>query len=311
MNRVVNNVLELIGQTPLVRLQKIEEKYGLQVKLLAKVESFNPGGSVKDRIAFQMIEAAERSGALKKGATLIEATSGNTGIGLALVAAVKGYPLIITLPDTMSVERRALLKAYGAQLVLTPGREGMKGAIAKANALQVNMPDSFIPSQFENEMNPFAHLSHTGVEIYEQTNGMVDMLVAGVGTGGTITGTATYLKSKKEVEVIAVEPRDSAVLSGNGPGPHTIQGIGAGFVPKTLDTSIYDSIAQVSNEEAFAQARELTTLEGLLVGISSGAATHAAIKEAQKERNIGKTIVVVLPDTGERYLSTPLFNEQG
>lgn len=309
MNKIYNNALELIGNTPLVRLEKIEKRFDLKATLLAKVEMFNPAGSVKDRIALSMIENAEQQGLLVKGGTIIEATSGNTGIGLALVAAVKGYNVIITLPDTMSIERRNLLKAYGATLVLTDGSLGMKGAILKAEAMHANTPNSILASQFENMANPQAHVNTTGVEIYEDSEGSVDIFVAGVGTGGTISGVGQYLKSKKDVKVIAVEPKDSSVLSGGKAGPHKIQGIGAGFIPNTLNTNIYDEIIRIGNEEAFEMGRIMARSEGLLVGISSGAALHAAIEEAKKEENEGKTIVVLMADTGERYLSTPMFSE--
>ncbi len=309
MKKIYKNALELIGNTPLVRLSNIEKQYGLNATLLAKVEMNNPGGSVKDRIALRMIEDAENRGIISKGATLIEATSGNTGIGLALVAAIKGYHTIITLPDTMSMERRNLLTAYGATLVLTKGSEGMKGAIQKAQEIQENTPNSFIASQFENKANPQAHVTSTGIEIYEDSEGSVDIFVAGVGTGGTISGVGAYLKSKKDIKVVAVEPTNSAVLSGESAGPHKIQGIGAGFIPNTLDTNVYDEIIRVSDEDAFAMGRNCARTEGLLVGISSGAALHAAVIEAQKAENEGKTIVVLLPDTGERYLSTAMFSE--
>lgn len=307
MKKTYASALDLIGKTPLIQMQNLKEKYDLQANIIAKVEFFNPAGSVKDRIAKAMIEDAETKGIITKGATLIEATSGNTGIGLASVAAMKGYKAILTMPETMSVERRNLLKAYGAQIVLTPGAEGMKGAIQKAISLAQEIENSFIPSQFENEANPNVHLQTTGPEIYEDTNGEVDIFVAGVGTGGTISGVAKYLKSKKNVQIVAVEPSASPVLSKGQAGPHGIMGIGAGFVPTTLDTSVYDEIMTVSNEEAYEMGRNIATKEGILVGISSGAAMHAAIQLAKRSENAGKTIVVLLPDTGERYLSTPMF----
>ncbi len=303
--KIYNNALELIGNTPLVRLEKIEEMYGLNAKILAKVEMFNPGSSVKDRIALNMIEKAEEAGLIKEGATIIEATSGNTGVGLALVCAVKGYKLIVTLPESMSIERRKMLQAYGAELVLTDASKGMKGAIAKAIELNEQIENSFIPSQFENENNPSKHIATTGVEIFEDSDGDVDIFVAGVGTGGTISGVGAYLKSKKDVKIVAIEPSASAVLSGNNPGPHKIQGIGAGFIPDTLNTNIYDEIVQVTNEDAFETAQVLAKNEGLFVGISSGAALKGAIEMGKKYPN--QTIVVLLPDTGERYLSVDNF----
>lgn len=299
---------QLIGKTPLLELTHIEKEFGLKAKLVAKLEYFNPAGSVKDRIAKAMIDEAEASGKLKKGSVIIEPTSGNTGIGLASVAAARGYRIILTMPETMSVERRQLIKAYGAEIVLTEGAKGMKGAIAKANELAAEIPNSFIPGQFVNPANPTAHREHTGPEIWDDTEGKVDFFVAGVGTGGTITGVGEYLKSKKpEVKVVAVEPATSAVLSTGVPGPHKIQGIGAGFVPDVLNTKIYDEIIPVSNEDAFATGRTIGKKEGVLVGISSGAAAFAAIQLAKRPENEGKTIVVLLPDTGDRYLSTPLF----
>ena len=309
MGNVYKSASELIGKTPLLELTNIENKYGLKAKLIAKLEYFNPAGSVKDRIAKAMIEEAEASGKLKKGSVIIEPTSGNTGIGLASVAAAKGYRLIITMPETMSVERRQIMQAYGAELVLTEGAKGMKGAIAKAEELAKEIPDSFIPGQFVNPANPEAHRKTTGPEIFEDTDGEVDFFIAGVGTGGTITGVGEYLKSKKaSVKVVAVEPEDSPVLSKGTSGPHKIQGIGAGFVPDVLNTGVYDEVIPVSNENAFATGKELGKTEGILVGISSGAALYAALDVARRPENEGKTIVVLLPDTGDRYLSTPLFN---
>ena len=299
---------QLIGKTPLLELTHIEKEYGLKAKIVAKLEYFNPAGSVKDRIAKAMIDDAEASGKLKPGSVIIEPTSGNTGIGLASVAAARGYSLILTMPETMSVERRQLIKAYGAEIVLTEGAKGMKGAIAKANELAEEIPNSFIPGQFVNPANPTAHREHTGPEIWEDTEGKVDIFVAGVGTGGTVTGVGEYLKSKNpNVKVVAVEPESSAVLSTGVAGPHKIQGIGAGFVPDVLNTNIYDEIIPVSNEDAFATGKAIGKNEGVLVGISSGAATFAAITLAKRPENEGKTIVVLLPDTGDRYLSTPLF----
>ncbi len=301
---------QLIGKTPLLELTHIEKEYGLKAKILAKLEYFNPAGSVKDRIAKGMIDDAEQKGLLKKGSVIIEPTSGNTGIGLASVAAARGYRIIIVMPETMSVERRQLMKAYGAELVLSPGDKGMKGAIAKAEELAKEIPNSFIPGQFVNPANPAVHKATTGPEIYEDTDGKVDFFVAGVGTGGTITGVGEYLKEKNpNVKVVAVEPKTSAVLSTGVAGPHKIQGIGAGFVPEVLNTKVYDEIIPVENEAAFETGRLIGRKEGVLVGISSGAATFAAIEIAKRPENEGKTIVVLLPDTGDRYLSTPLFAE--
>ena len=300
MAKVYDSILDLVGKTPLVELKRIEEKEGLQAKLIAKVESFNPAGSVKDRIAKAMIEDAEAKGLLKEGSVIIEPTSGNTGIGLAAAATVKGYRMILTMPETMSVERRNIVKAYGAEVVLTDGTKGMKGA--------KEIPNSFIAGQFVNPANPATHKKTTGPEIWEDTDGEVDIFVAGVGTGGTITGTGEYLKEKKpEVKIVAVEPASSPVLSEGVSGPHKIQGIGAGFVPETLNTSIYDEIIKVENEDAFETGKYLAAEEAILAGISSGAALYAAIQLAKREENKGKTIVVLLPDNGDRYYSTPLF----
>ena len=308
MARIYTTADQLIGGTPLLELTHIEKALSLEAKILAKLEYFNPGGSVKDRIAKAMIEDAEAKGLLKEGSVIIEPTSGNTGIGLASVAAARGYRIIIVMPETMSVERRQIMKAYGAELVLTEGAAGMKGAIAKANELAREIPNSFIPGQFVNPANPKAHFEHTGPEIWDDTDGKVDIFVAGVGTGGTITGVGQYLKSKNPaVQVVAVEPKTSAVLSTGKAGPHKIQGIGAGFVPDVLDTKVYDEIIPVENDDAFATGKLIGKREGVLVGISSGAATWAAIELAKRPENKGKTIVVLLPDTGDRYLSTPLF----
>ena len=308
--KVYQKIIDTIGNTPLVELSNIESKYNLKARIIAKVEYFNPGGSVKDRIAKAMIEKAEKEGLINKDTVLVEPTSGNTGIGLSMVAASKGLKIILTMPETMSIERRNLLKAYGAELVLTEGSKGMKGAIAKAEELAKEIPNSFIPSQFTNMANPNIHYLTTGPEIFKDLDGNIDYLVAGVGTGGTLSGTGKYLKENKpSIKVVAVEPETSSVLSKGTPGPHKIQGIGAGFVHQTLDTSIYDEIITIGNEEAMEMGKESARTEGLLVGISSGAAIKAAIKLAQREENAGKTIVVILPDTGERYLSTAMFNE--
>ena len=308
--KVYSKIIDTIGKTPLVELTNIEKKYNLKAKIIAKVEYFNPGGSVKDRIAKAMIEKAEKEGLINKDTVLVEPTSGNTGIGLSMVAASKGLRIILTMPETMSIERRNLLKAYGAELFLTEGAKGMKGAIAKAEELAKEIPNSFIPSQFTNMANPNIHYLTTGPEIFEDLEGKLDYFVAGVGTGGTLSGVGKYLKENKPtIKVVAVEPETSPVLSKGTPGPHKIQGIGAGFVPATLDTSIYDEIITIGNEEAMDMGRESARSEGLLVGISSGAAIKAAIKLAQREENAGKTIVVLLPDTGERYLSTAMFQD--
>lgn len=308
--KVYQKIIDTIGNTPLVELSNLESKYNLKAKIIAKVEYFNPGGSVKDRIAKAMIEKAEKEGLINKDTVLVEPTSGNTGIGLSMVAASKGLKIILTMPETMSIERRNLLKAYGAELVLTEGSKGMKGAIAKAEELAKEIPNSFIPSQFTNMANPNIHYLTTGPEIFKDLDGNIDYLVAGVGTGGTLSGTGKYLKENKpSIKVVAVEPETSPVLSKGTPGPHKIQGIGAGFVPQTLDTSIYDEIITIGNEEAMEMGKESARTEGLLVGISSGAAIKAAIKLAQRVENAGKTIVVILPDTGERYLSTAMFQE--
>lgn len=305
---VFSSVLDMVGGTPLLEAGNLERELGLKAKILMKLEYLNPAGSVKDRIARAMILDAREKGLLKEGATLIEPTSGNTGIGLASMAASLGYRLILTMPETMSVERRNILKAYGAEIVLTDGARGMTGAIEKAKELAQEIPDSFIPGQFENPVNPKAHIEMTGPEIWEDTKGKVDIFVAGVGTGGTITGVGTYLKEKNpNVKIVAMEPSDSPVLSGGKPGPHKLQGIGAGFIPDTLDTEIYDEILTIGSEEAFSGARQIAQKEGVLVGISSGAAFAAAVKLAKRPENEGKTIVVLLPDSGDRYYSTPLF----
>lgn len=310
MAKIYTSADQLVGKTPLLELTHIEKEFGLQAKLFAKLEYFNPAGSVKDRIAKAMIEAAEKSGKLKDDSVIIEPTSGNTGIGLASIATAKGYRIIIVMPETMSVERRKLIKAYGAELVLTDGTKGMKGAIAKAEELAKEIPNSFIPGQFTNPENPKMHFETTGPEIYEDLDGKADVLVAGVGTGGTITGIGNYLKTKNpNIKIVAVEPASSPVLSGGAPGAHKIQGIGAGFVPEILNTGIYDEIIAVSNEDAFEKGRLIGKKEGILVGISSGAALHAAVELAKREENEGKNIVVVFPDSGDRYLSTPLFEE--
>ena len=310
MANIYTSADQLIGKTPLLELKRLEEKEGLEARVLAKLEYFNPAGSVKDRIAKAMIDDAEARGLLKKGSVIIEPTSGNTGIGLASVAAARGYRIIIVMPDTMSVERRQLMKAYGAELVLTEGAKGMKGAIAKADELAKEIPGGFIPGQFVNPANPAAHKATTGPEIWADTDGKVDIFVAGVGTGGTVTGVGEYLKEQNpEVKIVAVEPAGSPVLSKGTSGAHKIQGIGAGFVPEVLNTAVYDEIIPVENEDAFAAGRLLGKTEGVLVGISSGAALHAAIQLAKRPENKGKTIVVLLPDTGDRYLSTPLFAE--
>ena len=306
--KIYNSIAELTGNTPLIEVHHLEEKFHLQAHLLVKTESFNPAGSVKDRIARRMIEDAEKEGILKKGTTIIEPTSGNTGIGLSMVATVKGYRIIIVMPSTMSPERVKLMKAYGAEVVLSDGAKGMKGAIAKADELHAEIKDSWIPGQFVNPSNWKAHYDTTGPEIWKDTDGTVDIFIAGIGTGGTITGTGKYLKEKKpSVKVVAVEPSASAVLNRKPAGPHKIQGIGAGFIPDVLDTSIYDEIQDVDNEKAFEYGRMLGTTEGILAGISSGAALYAGIEEAKKPENKGKTIVVLLPDSGDRYLSTTLF----
>ncbi|HWQ97936.1 MAG TPA: cysteine synthase A [Clostridia bacterium] len=308
MAHIAKSLTELIGKTPLLELSNYEKKLGLNAKIVAKLEYFNPGGSVKDRIALAMIDDAEQRGVLKKGSVIIEPTSGNTGIGLASVAAARGYRIILTMPETMSVERRVLMRAYGAEIVLTEGAKGMKGAIAKAEELAAEIPNSFIPGQFVNPANPAVHAATTGPEIWADTDGKVDILVAGAGTGGTVTGAGSFLKSKNpNIKVVVVEPADSPVLSEGRSGPHKIQGIGAGFVPAVLDTSVYDEIIPVKNEDAFFVAREIGRVEGLLVGISSGAAAWAATELAKRPENAGKNIVVILPDTGERYLSTALF----
>lgn len=306
---IYRSVTELVGKTPLMELTRIEEKENVQAKILAKLELFNPGGSIKDRVARAMIDDAEKRGILKEGSVIIEPTSGNTGIGLSAIAAAKGYRIIITMPETMSVERRNLMKAYGAELVLTDGSKGMKGAIEKADELNKEIPGSFIAGQFVNPVNPLAHEQTTGVEIWEDTDGKVDILVAGVGTGGTITGTGRYLKSKNpDIEIIAAEPETSPVLSGGKAGAHKIQGIGAGFIPEILDTDIYNEVIRVSDNDAFAAGRLVVQSEGVLVGISSGAALWAALEVAKRPENRGKNIVVIFPDTGERYLSTAMFS---
>ncbi len=310
MGKIAKSLTDLIGKTPLLELEKFSEENEVKAAIVGKLEYFNPAGSVKDRIAKAMIDDAEEKGLLKPGATIIEPTSGNTGIGLASVAAARGYKIILTMPETMSIERRNLLKAYGAELVLTEGSKGMSGAIAKADELAKEIQDSFIPGQFINGANPEVHRKTTGPEIWEDTDGKVDFFIAGIGTGGTITGVGEYLKSKNpDVKIIAVEPSASPVLSKGTPGAHKIQGIGAGFVPKILNTEVYDEIIPVDNEDAFATGRQIAKTEGLLVGISSGAAAWAAVQIAKRPENAGKTIVVLLPDTGERYLSTPLFSE--
>lgn len=309
MAKVYKSLMELIGRTPLLELKNYNEQHDLEATLLGKLEYFNPAGSVKDRIAKAMIEDAEEKGLLNPKSVIIEPTSGNTGIGLAAVAAARGYRIILTMPETMSMERRNLLKAYGAEVVLTEGGKGMKGAIEKAEELTQNIPNSFMPGQFDNPANPKVHVATTGPEIWEDTEGKVDIFVAGVGTGGTISGVGKYLKQQNpKVKIVAVEPFDSPVLSGDKPGPHKIQGIGAGFVPQTLDTAIYDELIPVKNEDAFRAARTIARCEGVLIGISSGAAVWAATELAKRPENKGKTIVVLLPDTGERYLSTPLFS---
>ena len=308
MSKIFKSADQLIGGTPLLELSGIEREYGLKARLLAKLEYFNPAGSVKDRVAKAMLDEAEKSGELRPGAVVIEPTSGNTGIGLAAVAAARGYKAVIVMPDTMSEERRRLVKAYGAELVLTDGKKGMTGAIEKAEELKAEIPGSIIAGQFVNPANPKAHFDTTGPEIYEDTDGKVDIFIAGVGTGGTVTGVGRYLKSKNpDIKIVAVEPSDSAVLSGKSAGPHKLQGIGAGFVPEVLDISVCDEIMTVTSEQAFAAGREMGRREGVLVGISSGAALHAAKELAKREENEGKTVVVLLPDTGDRYLSTELF----
>ena len=311
MSHIYSSMEDLIGGTPLLELKKIEKEFDLKARILAKLEYFNPAGSIKDRIAKEMILDAEEKGILKSGSTIIEPTSGNTGIGLAAVGTARGYKVILVMPETMSVERRMMMKAYGAEIVLSEGSKGMKGAIAKAEELHQSIPGSIIPGQFDNSANPRAHYKTTGPEIWEDTDGEVDIFIAGVGTGGTVSGVGKYLKEKKSsVEVIAVEPKGSPVLSEGHPGPHKIQGIGAGFVPKTLDTSIYDKVVTAVEEDAYKAARDMGKREGILVGISSGAALSVAIEEAKKLENEGKTIVVLLPDTGDRYFSTPLFKEE-
>ena len=311
MSHIYSSMEDLIGGTPLLELKKIEKEFDLKARILAKLEYFNPAGSVKDRIAKEMILDAEEKGILKSGSTIIEPTSGNTGIGLAAVGTARGYKVILVMPETMSVERRMMMKAYGAEIVLSEGSKGMKGAIAKAEELHQSIPGSIIPGQFDNSANPRAHYKTTGPEIWEDTDGEVDIFIAGVGTGGTVSGVGKYLKEKKSsIQVIAVEPKGSPVLSEGHPSPHKIQGIGAGFVPKTLDTSIYDKVVTAVEEDAYKAARDMGKREGILVGISSGAALSVAIEEAKKLENEGKTIVVLLPDTGDRYFSTPLFKEE-
>lgn len=311
MGKVYSNIIELIGQTPIMEVNNLEKELELKARILVKLEYLNPAGSVKDRVGKEMVEDAERRGILKPGSVIIEPTSGNTGIGLALMAAVKGYRLILTMPETMSVERRNILKAYGAELVLTPGDQGMQGAIEKAKELEKELPGSFIAGQFENPANPKAHINTTGPEIWEDTDGQIDYFVAGVGTGGTLTGVGEYLKGKNpDIKVIAMEPAGSPVLSKGEAGPHNLQGIGAGFVPEVLNTEIYDEVVTVTNEEAYKMGKMLAKKEGILVGISSGAALHAAVELAKKEENAGKTIVVLLPDTADRYYSTPLFMDE-
>lgn len=310
MSKIASSALALVGHTPLVKTARVAAEFQLKARVLVKLESFNPAGSVKDRTALAMIEAAEREGKLSPGATIIEATSGNTGVGLAFVAAIKGYKAIIVMPETMSIERRRLVAAYGAEVVLTPGAEGMKGALAKAEEIRLNTPGAVTLGQFVNPANPQVHFNTTGVEIAQDTQGEVDILVAGVGTGGTVSGAGFYLKTQKSsIRIVAVEPTDSPVLSGGQAGAHKIQGIGAGFIPETYNPAVVDEVMQVTNEEAYEAARLLGRKEGILCGVSSGAAFHAAISLAQKPENEGKTIVAILPDTGERYLSTPLFGE--
>lgn len=310
MSNIYKSVQELVGNTPLMELTHIEKEYNLAAKILVKLEYFNPAGSVKDRIAKQMIEEAEAAGTIKPGSVIVEPTSGNTGIGLSMIAQTKGYKSIIVMPESMSIERRKLMKAYGAQLVLTPAKDGMKGAIAKAKEIVENTPNAWTPGQFTNQANVHAHYKTTGPEIWQDTDGNVDMLIAGVGTGGTITGTGTYLKEQNpNLEVIAVEPADSPVLAGGKPGAHKIQGIGAGFVPDVLNQNIYNRIVHVTNEDAIESGKLISKKEGVLVGISSGAALWAAIQEAKREENAGKTIVAILPDSGDRYLSTALFED--
>ena len=310
MSKIASSALALVGHTPLVETARVAAEFQLKARVLVKLESFNPAGSVKDRTALAMIEAAEREGKLSPGATIIEATSGNTGVGLAFVAAIKGYKAIIVMPETMSIERRRLVAAYGAEVVLTPGAEGMKGALAKAEEIRLNTPGAVTLGQFVNPANPQVHFNTTGVEIAQDTQGEVDILVAGVGTGGTVSGAGFYLKTQKSsIRIVAVEPTDSPVLSGGQASAHKIQGIGAGFIPETYNPAVVDEVMQVTNEEAYEAARLLGRKEGILCGVSSGAAFHAAISLAQKPENEGKTIVAILPDTGERYLSTPLFGE--